>query len=184
MSTPIQKKYAEEKFYFLLPIEKPVVPERISAVAQEKGLYEKTECHVSLVVEKSAVKIREGLAKSGNPERVKAEILDLFNSLNFEYDLTNDYSFQEKSYTREELDERGLQDEPVHLRRSVVQVVDMPDVEIFYNKVSELLNIEIEIPVPHTTIFAWSDYEKKKDRGIGISSKKDFEMFSKDTIHI
>ncbi len=179
---PKEKKYIEKKFYLMLPIEKPVAPERVMNFAKEKGLYEKTECHVSLVVEKSAVKIRQGLLNVDNPDEVKKEILDLFNTLTFEYTLSDTYSYQEKTYTRQELDERGLQEESPHIRKSIVQVVEMPDMDVFYNKVSQLLNFDIEIPIPHTTIFAWSDYEKKKDRGIGISSKADFEMYSKGFI--
>ncbi len=54
----------------------------------------------------------------------------------------------------------------------------MPDIAVFYAKVSELLGISLEVPVPHITLFAWSDYEPNKARGIGISSKADFEQYN------
>jgi len=170
---PTTKTFKPDNFYFLLPVEKPEIPERIRAVAEQEHMIEKPHCHVSVVVEKSAVSIRAAIDEG----HIKT-IVDLFESLPFEYALTDTFSLQEKKYDRKELDERGLADEPEQIRRSIIQVVDMPDIAVFYAKVSELLGISLEVPVPHITLFAWSDYEPNKARGIGISSKADFEMFN------
>lgn len=184
MLKPIEKTFIEDIFGFFLFIEKPNIPKRIVAEAEQRGLFEKPECHISLVVEKSAMHIIDALKQMQiqNQEQVKNEIIDLFNQLDFTYELTDVYSLQEKTYSREELNERGLQDEPVHTRRSIIQMVNMPDIEIFFNKVSQLLNTNIDMPLSHITIFAWSDYDKKKNRGIGISSQKDFDTFHKGFI--
>ena len=182
MSFPTSKQFKSEKLYFLLPVDKPGIPERVRSEATKEGLFGKFECHISVVVEKSAVSIRAGILKNKNPEKAKEEIISLFESLAWEYDLTDTFSLQEKSYNRKELDERGLEDEPEHIRRSIVQVVKMPDIGLFYKKISEILNIELSTPIAHITIFAYSDYEAKKTRGIGISSKEDFEMFNKKFI--
>ncbi len=182
MFTPTSKTFKPQEFYFLLPVEKPEIPARIRVIAEQEKMFEKPQCHVSVVVEKSAVSIRAALAaaeaKGDEPERLKKCIIEFFNDLQFEYSLTDTFSLQEKKYDRAELDERGLSEEPEQLRRSIMQVVDMPDVIFFYRKVSELLGVTLEAPVPHITLFAWSDYELKKDRGIGISSKADFEQFN------
>ncbi len=179
MPTPIKKNYITEKFYFLLPVEVPEIPERISEFAKAEGLNSKSECHVSLVVEKSAKAIRAGLEKFENPEEIKEKILELFNSLSFEYSLTNKYAYMEKVYTREQLDGAGLTEEPEHSRRSIAQVVDMPDMDKFYSEVSTLLGVNLDVPIPHITILAWSDYAPKPTRGIGISSKADFDLYTK-----
>ncbi len=173
MPLPISKTYKPENSYFLLPVENPEIPERIRVFAKQEGLFEKAKCHVSVVVEKSAVSMRSVIS-----EVIKNEIIDLFNKLSFEYTLTDTFSLQEKKYNRAELDGRGLQEEPEQIRRSIIQVVDMPDIAVFYEKVSELVGKKIEAPIPHITLFAWSDYEAKKDRGIGISSKADFENYN------
>ncbi len=170
---PTSKNFKPEEFYFLLPVEKPKIPERIRTVADQEHMIEKPHCHVSVVVEKSAVSIRAALGEG----HIKT-IVDLFESLQFEYTLTDTFSLQEKKYDRKELDERGLPEEPEQIRRSIIQVVDMPDIAVFYAKVSELLGISLEVPVPHITLFAWSDYEPNKARGIGISSKADFEQYN------
>lgn len=182
MLKPIEKTFIEDIFGFFLFIEKPNIPKRIVAEAEQRGLFEKPEYHVSVVVEKTAVCILEALKNMSDGQDVRKKIVDLFDEFDFKYDLTDTYSLQEKTYSREELDLRGLVDEPVHTRRSIIQMVHMPDIDLFFKEISRLLNIKMDVPIPHVTIFAWSDYDKKKNRGIGISSQKDFETFNQGFI--
>ncbi len=91
MLTPTSKTFKPDNFYFLLPVEKPEIPERIRAVAEQEHMIEKPHCHVSVVVEKSSVRIRAALDQGH-----KKTIVDLFESLQFGYTLTDTFSLQEK----------------------------------------------------------------------------------------
>lgn len=180
MPFPIEKKFLVEKFYLLLPVEKPEIPKHIAEIAKENKLNEKPDYHISVVVEKSAAIIRREIAKSSYPERIAQEVVDLFKGYAWEYTLSDKYSLQEKFYDKESRIAAGLEEEPEHMRRSIIQIVEMPDIEHFYRKLSEILEIELDVPIPHITIFAWSDYALKSTRGIGISSKQDFETCHKN----
>ena len=171
-----------EKFYFVLPIKKPEVPERIYAEAKANGLHEKTECHISVIVEKTARILREKIAQLENPEEMKEKIITLFNSFGWEYKLTDTYSLQEKFYSAKNLADAGIAEEPEHNRKSIAQIVELPDMEKFYKELQAFLNIQLDIPPPHITVFAWSDYLLKATRGIGIYSQTDFDANHKKYI--
>ncbi len=179
---PIEKKYLPENFYLVLPVNKPDIPSRIRTEAEKYTLDEKAACHISVAVEKNAARIIEAVMNSDSSDILKQKVLDLFNGFDWTYELTDIYSLQEKKYTRESLDSAGLVKEPEHTRRSIIQIVELPDLLEFYHKLGELLKVEFPLPVPHITIFAWSDYAEKKNRGIGISSKEDFYACNKGII--
>ncbi len=176
---PLEKKFIPESCFALLFIEKPEIPDRIRRVADERGLTEKYETHISVVVTRNARKLREVISKSGDPEKLKEEIKSLFVGFSWEFSLTDEYFLQEKFYSQKELQEDGHLDLPEHTRRTIIQKVELPDIKIFYKKLSDLLNVPMGVPVPHVTLFSWSDHTPLMMRGIGISSEDDFENYSR-----
>ena len=63
---------------------------------------------------------------------------------------------------------------PEEKRRSIVQLVTMPDLAPFYAKLNRLLDSHFDLPFPHITLFATSTREDKRLRGIGIYSEAQF----------
>lgn len=137
---------------------------------------EKDEHHVSILVSANARAVNDAIAKADDAHAVGEEIRNLTHALSWDYDLTSEYYLHEHLYTKEELQERGYTDLTEHTRRAIVQCVDLPDIEAFYTAIEGLLGISLFRPVPHITLYRWSDYGDYS--GIGINSKQEFEAFT------
>ncbi|MEK7509828.1 MAG: hypothetical protein AAB605_03890 [Patescibacteria group bacterium] len=164
-------------------VEKPQIPDFVRKVAAEHGLTEKDKVHISVVVTKNARLLWEAVAAKENPEAFVHSIKSLFESYLWEYSLTDEYFLHERTYTRDDLRDNGYSDEiPGHTRRTIVQKVELPDLSEFYEKLNDMFGISLPAPVPHITLFAWSDYESFKIRGIGINSEEEFKRFTKEAV--
>ena len=71
-----------------------------------------------------------------------------------------------------------------HTRRSIIQIVDLPDVHEVYRDLNDLLDLTFPAPVPHITLFAWSDHEPMVVRGINVSSRDELECVCVDRIDV
>lgn len=176
---PAKKVFNREPFALLLTVESPAIPERIISVANEFNLVDKSETHISIMVSTNARIAKKVVEQLENPEGAMDEIQKLFDSYNWVYALRKSYYLQEWTYTQENMINFGYIDLPNHIRRSIIQKVDLPDVEPFYQEMSDLLNVQLTLPVPHITLFAWSDYTPMMQRGIGVSSQEEFELYTK-----
>ena len=173
MALPFEKTFKTNK-HLGLSVEKPLIPDFVRRVAQENGFQEKSEVHISVVVTKNAV----GMWRACGAEK-SSSIEMLFNSYAWGYSLTDEYFLHERRYSLQDLSENGYAaDIPEHTRRTIVQKVVLPDLSAFYGKVNTMLDISLPVPVPHITLFAWSDYGPFKTRGIGINSAEEFERFT------
>src|SRR3989338_8856598 len=173
MPVPIERIFIPESCFALLSIETPKIPERIRNAAAERNLIEKSEFHISVLVTRNARKAQEILSKSIVQEKLKEEAASLFTNLSWEYSLNDEYFLQENLYDKEELQELGHPELPEHTRRTIVQKVEIPDIKLFYKKLSDILKVSFDLPIPHITLFSWSDYTPLMMRGIGISSEAD-----------
>lgn len=63
-------------------------------------------------------------------------------------------------------------------RRSIIQLVSLPNLDPFYKKLNKLLGTKFDTPFPHITPFTNSTNKGKKLRGIGIYSKKQFRALN------
>lgn len=162
-----------------LDVEKPVVPEHVQTAAAERGLFEKSEFHISVLVARNLRLAREAAAKHGKVEILRA-IEEAFKKYEWEYEPTNKYFVHERAYSKEDLADEGYAaDIPPHARHSIVQKVVLPDLGSFYTELNRALGASLPLPVPHITLFAWSDYEPFKTHGIGINSEAQFRQFTK-----
>ncbi len=175
MAVPLEKTFLRDK-YLGLAVEKPQIPDYVRKVAAENGVFEKPEFHISVLVAKSAQTAWRAIAARSDAD-LTSSLESLFKSYKWEYEPTSEYFSHEHAYTKSELIENG-EDVPPHTRRSVVQKVALPDLSPFYLKVSKMLGTQLPVPVPHITLFAWSDYEPYKRRGIGINSAEEFQRFT------
>lgn len=180
MPFPLTKKFVPENCFLLLPVQKPEIPSRIRKEAEQRGMVEKGEFHISVVVSKNAAKIKEVVSNSSDADNLKKNIATLFESLSWEYSFMDEYYLQENFYSQSELAVRGYPLDTVeHTRRIIVQKVSLPDLSTFYKQLSHVLEDELPIPVPHITLFSWSDNPSFMTRGIGVSSEEDFRTYSR-----
>ncbi|MDP2650065.1 MAG: hypothetical protein Q8P16_00700 [bacterium] len=179
MVLPLEKTFLPDK-YLGLSVEKPAIPDFVRKTATENGLNEKPEFHISVLVAKNVQTAWRTIA-ARTDANLAYSLESVFKNYEWEYEPTDEYFLHEHTFTSDELIENG-EDAPPHTRRSIVQRVFLPDLPAFYAKVSELLGISLPIPVPHITLFAWSDYEPFKTRGIGINSADEFRQFTVHTL--
>lgn len=178
---PLKKHFDPERCIANLPIERPEIPERLREMALSEGLVEKPEFHISVIVTSNA-RLVEAAAASGEPEKVKESVRALIDTFAWDYTPLDEFYRQEKSYEGKNDDEFGIV--PPHTRRTIIQKVDMPDMARFYKELMQHLGIELSTPVPHITLFSWSDYPPRMTQGIGICSPEDFKAFSKGKIEL
>jgi hypothetical protein len=175
----LDRKFISEKGVIILSVKKPEIPEFVRTEATKGNLIEKAESHISIAVTKTARQISEEIEKNKESDKLKENISSLLNNFSWKYALTNEYFLHENFYTKEELVKNGYTDLTEHSRRSIVQLVNLPDIELFYKQLNDLLGTSLSVPVPHVTLFSWSDYEPMMLRGIGISSKNEFDNYTK-----
>src|SRR3989338_3473580 len=174
MVLPLEKTFLPNK-YLGLSVEKPAIPDFVRKAAEQNGLQEKPEVHISVMVTKNAMQMWH----AAGTEKVQS-VEELFNSGEWDYTFTGEYFLHERKYTRQDLTANGYaEDIPEHTRRTIVQKVLLPDLPVFYARVNEVLGISLPVPVQHVTLFAWSDYAPFRTRGIGINSTEEFKQFTK-----
>ena len=176
---PIEKKLRRDEFAITLPVDPPEIPERIRTIAKQYGMAEKLEHHVSVMVTKNARLVEEAIEKSRRTEEMLEKTRTTLDALDWTYELTDEYYLQENAYVQGDMAALGYKNLPNHTRRTIIQRVRMPDMATFYKQISKLLNVSLDIPVPHVTLFSWSDYPPMMTRGIGISSEQDFRSYTK-----
>ena len=182
MTAPLERVFEPGVFIGLL-VEKQVAPDFVQKEAAKNGLLEKPEFHISVLVARNAQLAWKAAAQRDDATELRDAIESLFRSYTWEYTLTHGYFLHERAYSKKDLIENGYgEDIPEHTRRSVVQKIALPELSLFYAKLNEMLKIVLPVPIPHITLFAWSDYEPFKTRGIGINSKEEFEQFTKQAL--
>lgn len=180
---PTNLRVDTDRHSFILDIEKPEIPLRVSHRAEELGLIMKPEFHISILVNRNAQLLNRVLEQQQNPEVALNSLIETFHKTDWSYEMTNVFVLHEQHYSLESLSENyGKTNFPAHTRRSIVQVVEVPSLSKWYDSVSGTLNEVFPEPVPHVTLFTWSDYEPMMARGIGISSKEEFDQCTKEIL--
>ncbi len=167
-----------------LSVVKPDIPNHISKIAEENNLLLKEDdtFHISIVVSVNAKKLHEAVFRQENPEKVIDKIKELFEKLSWAYTPVSEYYLHENTYTKQNLIDTAEEDLTPHTRRTIVQRVDISDLEVFYTKLNEMLGISLPLPIPHITLFSWSDYDAKMLYGIGICSEEEFKAYTKKVL--
>ena len=182
MHEPLAKDFNPETGYILLAIARPDVPDRIRRAASDKGLFEKLEHHISVVATRIAPALARALAVNPRAPQLKQDVAQLVEETDWHYELKDEYYYLEEFYDQKRLGEFGYVGVPEHTRKSIVQMAAVPSLEGFYERLRTMLSHEFSTPVPHVTLYAWSDYEPLKTRGIGMASEEDFKRFAKEKL--
>jgi hypothetical protein len=144
-------------------------PTGIIQIAEREGLHLKTEQHITVIGSVTGKVICSELC--GQASLTKSECIRAVEEIAFEFRWS--FSLQEKYYLISKVyqpSENGLREE----RRSIIQLVTLPDLAPFYAKLNRLLASHFDLPFPHITWFTTSTTEYKRLRGIGIYSKAQF----------
>lgn len=169
----ISLKWNPEKATLLLAVPRPSVPERVSAWAIGHGFLEKDETHVTLLSFQNGKRVLRGLhGATDRQERLDA-IFAAAETLGWQVDGLPDYLELERALPAYVTD--GVVQVPDHVRRSIIQVVTLPDLEPFIAGVSAIIGEQIETPLPHVTLFTWSDYAPESRSGIAVNSRADLD---------
>jgi|SRR3989344_1755361 len=181
MTTPLEKVFRPTE-YLGLTVQKPQIPDLARRAAEQNGCVEKPEFHISVLVASNAQVAWQAVEAQKDAAKIQQVIESIFNSYTWEYEETHEYFLHERTYAKSDLIAEGESDVPEHSRRSIVQKVQFPDLRGFYKKLNDMLKISLPMPVPHITLFAWSDHEPYKTRGIGICSAEEFERFTQQVL--
>jgi len=129
----------------------------IKNYADVEQVNKKDEFHVTLI----------GSEVSKNISDIQfIEIKKIAENLDWKFNLKPEYLYISKKYPNGEI------------RKSIIQLIELPDMEKYYKKISEIIGEEIEVPVPHVTLFTNSTDSQNSLRGIAVYSEKDLETLS------
>ena len=167
------------KITLLLRVKKPEFSQDIGVYAKDHGYVIKPEFHASIIGLQNGKKL--STRYSDDSEMIQ-KIRSLADNFLWEVITSQDYFVIEKYYNQEELTKSGYQDILPHIRKTIIQKITLPDIEKFYENLTQLTDLDFEIPFAHITLFAWSDYLPMMTQGIGLYSEDDFEKFCKEKI--
>lgn len=103
------------------------------------------------------------------------KVKSIAEKYNWNYDFNDNYYYIEK-----ELYENNSKEK----RRSVVQLVELPDLEFFYKDLNNEFSCHFDVPFPHLTLLTTSTDISNVQRGIGIDSEREFLDLNPKKINI
>jgi hypothetical protein len=175
---PVELKFYSDKATAILVIDKKNINFAAKKEQADKlGLLPKEELHFTIIGSDTGETILAQLANLSEAERNKTldQINKLLQSFGWKTTFTNDFHYLQKIYN--EPDFPGEEK-----RRSIIQLAKIDQLEKFYHKLNLLLGANFSTPLPHVTIYTYSNREDKKLRGIGIYSQKDFDNLKPEKI--
>lgn len=156
----------------------------VKEIAQTKNLAEKSEIHLTIIGSSTAKAILSFLEKSAPDarENILSKIQDLAQHTNWKLNFKPEFYYIKKEYNDTDLDNPGKI--IPEIRESIIQMANVENLEEFYVQLEKIIGLELEVPLPHITLFTTSSHEEKKTRGIGIYSEKDLESLNPEQIVI
>lgn len=164
----------------LLNLEHPQIPESIKEYAKSNNFIEKHEYYLTILSFQNGKRIQQVIAS--NPSFLRDDILHIAESLAWKIEHLHEYHVLQR--TIPEFILHGVIQTPRHTRRSIIEKIVVPDLQVFFQRISDLLKIHLEVPVAHLTLFTWSDYEPEAKNGIALNSSDDFNKYAKMSIPV
>lgn len=145
---------------------------RFKKEVQEFEVLPKQEFHVTVVGSEVGRLIKKRLSALGvSGDEIEENIKKLFLEGSWRVFLKPEWYFIEKSYPASEKD----QNQPEERRKSIIQAVEVPQLQDFYERLNKSLKSNIPLPFPHITLYTSSTKPEKMLRGIGVNSIEEFE---------
>lgn len=174
----INKNFFIEKINAIFDINSKIsIPNKIEILAKNKGLSIKKDFHITVIWSRTGEKIQEILQNKNEKDKIEiiAKIKQIYESIDWKIDLSEDYYYIEKDYNKDWIFEK---------RSSIVQLLRLIWLEEFYEKLNNLLWTNFEIPLPHITLYTTSTREDMRQRGIGVYSDKQFKELNPIKIEV
>jgi len=138
------------------------------------GFREQTNLHITIVGSEAndALNAKLDPLGAGDKENLLLKLDDLISK--FSWDFTeNEFFLIQKTG---KFGTGGVEEK----RSSIIQVIDMPDMEKFYNEFNKLAGQSIPTQFPHITLFTKGEREDPDYFGIPIPSIVEFEKISSE----
>jgi hypothetical protein len=150
----IKPSSRSDKGNFLLDVPKDLIniPSWLKDKCLTDGFKEKSEYHVTVI----ARTLADTIVDLGISDQINTVI----QGYNWSIELTDTY-----------LEIAKDSDYGVH-RQSIIQLVDVPELDAFFDSLEEMVKSPVARPPAHVTIFT-----KNYDRGIGIYSQDDLDRY-------
>lgn len=156
--------FNKEKITLLLNIEgDDLTNDKLKYKAQEKNLLPKKEFHFTLIGRATGVILKT------IPNSV-SKIEEIYKKFNWNFETRDEFYFIKKQYSEEEK------------RSSIIQLIEIPNLEEFYNDLNNTLKTNFAVSFPHITLFTNSTKEENNLLGIGIYSKEEFGSLNPEKI--
>lgn len=154
----------------LMTVDKPYAAlALLSQYAVEYGLEEKPEFHLTLLGYKQGQLLVNLLQRLDTDSR--ATLVNTFTQLVAQLDWRcipqNEYYYLEKTYQ--------FHNKPEETRATIIQVYELPGLIRLYEVLNTDLQLSLDEPFPHVTLYSSSSNHETSDVGIGITSEADFQ---------
>lgn len=178
---PEDIEYSQKKKTLLLNINKGEISlDGCDNVVVNENLKPKTEFHVTILGFSIGSKLNKLIKKMKDEDReiFESNLNELFNNTDWSFSFKDDKYFLTKEYKTQ----NSAGEEEIETRKSIIQLIEMPNLEHFFNKFSELTGLEVDLPFPHITLYSNSDKEGNEAIGIGIKSRDFFDSLNPQKI--
>ena len=156
-------RFSEENMTLLLDVKKEDIDlKKYQSVS--KGFEQKSEFHITIIGFRGGKEIKKVLSSMSLSdqkifiERIKTLACETnwnYSFINIAHKISKDYSETDK-------------------RQSIIQIAEVCGLVQFYNDLNEMLNIHLEYPLEHVTLFTRGTDMEKSKMGIGINSEIEF----------
>jgi AraC-like DNA-binding protein len=174
--SPVKISFDNEKKTLLLDINRDALDLRnISEIAQQNGFTEKSEFHITVIGFKNGRAVNDALVKMSGLEKTNKlkEIDTLISSIDWRFILLSERFHISKDYPVYEAGQISLK--PAEHRESYIQMVSMPGMTVFYEKINTALGTTLEVPPAHTTLYTNGSDKEKSKMGIGINTMAELQ---------
>ncbi len=150
----IKANFSQDKGTLLISIDRSDfnIPESVAKFAKSSGFSIKSEFHITIIGFKYGESVKKAIQKSGKQSELDSLIANTSWSFIEEpvvFHIQKDYVFKKGSEHRE----------------AIIEMIYMKEAEEFYKKLNEILEIKIEEPPLHISL-----YTKGNPMGIGVNS--------------
>lgn len=176
--TPITPKgvsFDAVKNTLLLDLDNNAVDlDKLKELAEKNGFEPKTEFHITVLGFKNGSEVKKALKALPEPERQNAieQIKSIVDSTDWNFTFEDQRFHLSKEYITQNPKNKG--EELKEKRESYIQMINLPGMEIFYDKLNAILGTNLEAPPAHITLYTSGDDKEKSKMGIGINTDEEF----------
>ncbi len=175
LMTPKGKFFNEARNTLLLDLDKKSVDlGSLREMADKNGFDPRSEFHITILGNKNGGEVRKALKAMPEVEGQNAlsQIKSLVKNTDWRFALEPQRYHISKEYVS--LDPKNKGAESRERRESYIQMVYLPGMKIFYDKLNSILGSDLEAPPAHITLYTKSDAEQSSRTGIGINTQAEF----------